>query len=126
MFFSGTHFFAGGCGGIFYAADHEVVLESPNYPRHYPLNTSCTWNLIGTSKSDILLTISDLHLEESSGCQNGSLQVYVDDNLVATLCGNQAGNQTFKARKRITVVFRTDDSRQYRGFRASFKSGKFL
>lgn len=51
------------CGGT-YPQYVTLDIASPNYPRDYPHDTSCLWIIPFTKHQEIVLTISDIQLED--------------------------------------------------------------
>jgi len=49
--------FSARCGGILRAASGEI--SSPNFPRNYPDEAECRWQIIGDKGSKITITFSD-------------------------------------------------------------------
>ena len=50
------------CGGT-YPQYVALDIASPNYPSNYPYDASCLWTIPFIKHQEIVLTISDVHLE---------------------------------------------------------------
>lgn len=67
-----------GCGGIFH--DRNRVIQSPNYPKMYPNNIECTWEVRSNEGYHIgLQFIERFQIEESTNCTNDFIEVYIMD-----------------------------------------------
>ena len=113
------------CWGTIHASGHYRELTSPNYPHSYPHNLQCNWNIVTSGDYVIELKFLDFQLEEDfPGCYD-FMMIYEDDFPVSRLCGNDGRNITFRASKSLRIVFRTDNSKSFRGFKAVYSRGRF-
>jgi len=48
------------CGGVI--GDLHGVIESPNYPGEYPINSRCTWTIRPPKNRRLLLVIPEIFL----------------------------------------------------------------
>lgn len=72
-----------GCGGIFH--DKNRVIQSPNYPKMYPNNIECTWEVRSNEGYHIgLQFIERFQIEDSSNCTNDFIEVYTIDYILST------------------------------------------
>jgi len=65
------------CGGML--TTHMGTLASPNYPGLYAHSRQCTWNIRVPEGQKVMLTFSDMDLEDSSGnfCFNDFVDVRI-------------------------------------------------
>ncbi|KAK5640278.1 hypothetical protein RI129_011089 [Pyrocoelia pectoralis] len=111
----------GGCGGTFH--DYSRVIESPSYPKNYPDNAECEWEIIGDPGYSIKLDFIDrFYLEESDGCNNDFLEVWNYNNGVWESLGKKCGRHvpdTFNSTSnRMKIMFRSNDKLSASGFKA--------
>ncbi|XP_062388450.1 deleted in malignant brain tumors 1 protein-like [Sardina pilchardus] len=121
---SRTHGAALKCGGAL--AEPKGEFFSPNYPKPYPINTTCTWTIKSTGNRIVELTFPFMQLEYvnwDADCRFDSISVYdgpvSEHRLLGKLCGNETRpfNST---RNELTVVFTSDSTFPKKGFHASY------
>ncbi|XP_050095897.1 LOW QUALITY PROTEIN: cubilin homolog [Anopheles aquasalis] len=116
------------CGGT-YILPHGVI-NTPNYPAPYPVNTSCEWLILTELSHTLRLTIDEFVLEPSDNCTNDALQVYdgvvpAREHLLLVACGTVVGSNALPStvssiRHALLVTFRSNDLYSYKGFQASY------
>ncbi|XP_067304546.1 mannan-binding lectin serine protease 2-like [Pseudorasbora parva] len=74
------------CGSVLLAG----WVQSPGYPRGYDPDSSLTWKECAPTGHKITLTLIHLDLEESIECDDDSLKVFADDELLFNLCGRKS------------------------------------
>uniref|UniRef100_A0A3Q2TAZ9 Cubilin n=1 Tax=Fundulus heteroclitus TaxID=8078 RepID=A0A3Q2TAZ9_FUNHE len=110
----------GGCGGPVTAPSGEI--HSPLYPTSYPNNVDCSWVISVDVSHRVLLNFTDLDIEYHDACSWD----YVHDGpstlfpLLARVCGSIAPLSITSTQNTIYVRFRSDSSRNHRGFSARF------
>ncbi|XP_049840768.1 cubilin-like [Schistocerca gregaria] len=115
-----------GCGGVLH--DHNQELLSPNYPKQYPSNSECDWDIrIPDGYHVNLIFIERFQLENSTNCQKDYVEVFdygASQWLsLGRLCG-RAGHQQFSSTgNRMRVLFRSDDATNGDGFKALWNYG---
>ena len=110
------------CGGNM---SEEGEIRSPVHPDSYFHNTNCTWLITAPPDQVVEIKFDFLELESHSRCRYDYVAVF-DGPLInaSSLIGQYCGNQTvqppvLKSHGNIlTLQFKTDSSRSYRGFRA--------
>ncbi|XP_031430543.1 deleted in malignant brain tumors 1 protein-like [Clupea harengus] len=111
------------CGGELTEPKGEFF--SPNYPKNYPIKAKCTWSIKSTGNRIIGLTFPVVNLETDwlKDCRFDSVRVYdgpaSDDRLLGRLCGTQNGHFN-STRNELTVVFSSDSSTTFSGFKAEY------
>lgn len=122
------------CGGILPIASSGQIM-SPAYPRNYPANLDCIWQIQVTVGHRVTVTYDDVDIEPSSRCVkdyiellNGasptspSLHKYCGRNLPAHATYISSSNA-------MRVRFKTDSSGNGRGFRLTYNQtlpGNFI
>ncbi|KAK4871991.1 hypothetical protein RN001_016115 [Aquatica leii] len=109
----------GGCGGIFH--DQTGIMESPSYPKDYPNNAECTWEIISQHGYFIVLNFTDrFYIEESKDCENDFIEIwnYVDQWVsLGKKCGRETPKHINSTSNQLRVVFRSNDKITATGFK---------
>lgn len=111
-----------GCGGIFH--DSIKSIESPGYPKNYPNNAECLWEIHVADGYTIQLKSDDrFHLEDSDNCVNDFLEVWdwIDDKWVSLgrKCGRQIPSFNSTTNK-LKILFRSDNFTNFQGFKVTW------
>ena len=117
------------CGGTLSATNTVQYLTSPNYPGDYPAHTTCQWTIESpTPGTSVKFQFMDFRLERSIFCSFDYVSLKKDDvSALAKYCGVfRPVIPIFSNGQKMVVVFRSDYDDNYRGFNASFQSGKEL
>ena len=89
-----------------------VEITSPNYPSNYPNNAYEEWELVAPSGFVVRLHFTDFYME--SCCD----QLTINDGLTSTrLSGSSLPNDYFSRGTYLELVFSSDYSVTYSGFR---------
>lgn len=114
------------CGGTYAATKTAKTIVSPRYPNNYPSNAVCNYTITAPTDSFINLRFDDFELEETSrGCIYDNLTVYRQDDwsptmsLIGSYCRKDA-LKTLRYKNKITLIFRTDQWLEKRGFRLHY------
>ncbi|XP_072307339.1 cubilin [Eucyclogobius newberryi] len=112
----------GGCGGPITAPSGEI--HSPLYPSSYPSNVDCSWVISVDPNHRVLFNFTDLDIEYHSNCTWDYVEVHdgplLSSPLLAHVCGSTLPSAITSTSNTISVRFRSDSSRNHRGFRAFF------
>ncbi|XP_056155801.1 cubilin [Lampris incognitus] len=112
----------GGCGGPVTAPYGEI--HSPSYPNNYPSNVDCSWVISVDPSHRVLFNFSDLDIEYDTACYWDNVAIYDGPTiwapLLARLCGETLPAPIISTQNTIYVRFRSDSSRNHRGFSARF------
>ena len=81
---------------------------------------------------NVQLGFSEFLLEDGylTQCDTDRVKIYeggspvLESKLIATLCGDKGLQKTYLAPGKMTVVFKSDDTIQAKGFKATYKEGK--
>ncbi|XP_038649437.1 CUB domain-containing protein 2 [Scyliorhinus canicula] len=111
------------CGGILSATNGN--LSSPNFPGYYPYDTECTWLIVVTEGSSILLTFHHFDLEFHTYCEYDYVKIYNgvsedEGNLLGKFCGQVFPPRFTSSWHVMTIIFRSDKHVVSRGFSASY------
>lgn len=119
--------FAFGCGGSL--RSNMGAISSPRYPNSYPNMAHCEWRISLHPGSGISLLIEDLELEGLSNCYYDSVKIYTGIKLpnqspCKVLCkDDDLHNPLIQLENnKGTIVFDSDASNTFRGFRISYKA----
>ncbi|XP_034025114.1 cubilin [Thalassophryne amazonica] len=112
----------GGCGGPVTAPSGEI--HSPLYPSNYPHNVDCSWVIRVDPSHRVFFNFSDLEIEYSSSCSWDYVAIYdgptMSSPLLSRVCGSSLPPAITSTQNTIYVRFRSDSSRNHRGFSARF------
>uniref|UniRef100_A0A3Q3MXM2 Cubilin n=1 Tax=Mastacembelus armatus TaxID=205130 RepID=A0A3Q3MXM2_9TELE len=112
----------GGCGGLVSAPSGEI--HSPLYPSSYPENVDCSWVISVDSHHRVFFNFTDLDVESHSTCLWDYVAIHdgptVSSPLLALVCGTSPPPPITSTQNTIFVRFRSDASRNHRGFSARF------
>ncbi|XP_016988568.1 cubilin homolog [Drosophila rhopaloa] len=113
------------CGGKFSA--RRGMIQSPNYPHEYPLNTHCEWQVEVSPHHRIVFEIEDLELEMGFQCDWDYLEAFdlaEDDTEGPSLfkvCGDRIPSNMLMSTTNLAVVrFISDYSLSSKGFQLNF------
>ena len=112
---------SGNCHGTYSATNNEVT--SPNYPNKYGSGTNCYWNIQSDFGTRIALQFTAFNVEAHSTCSYDWVQVYDGSSSSATalsskLCSSTLPVVILSSQNSMYLIFRTDGSGEYNGFRA--------
>ncbi|KAG7199007.1 hypothetical protein KM043_013159 [Ampulex compressa] len=115
-----------GCGGILRRNSKEI--SSPGFPKQYPANAECAWEITGDNGYHVGLSFVDrFNLEISTNCEKDYVQVFnwaTDKgpggywSEIAKVCGRNTPAPINSTANRMKVIFHSDDAIQGDGFRA--------
>ncbi|KAI9577187.1 hypothetical protein GQX74_015641 [Glossina fuscipes] len=116
------------CGGIFYATNEMQQIHSPGYPEPYPANLTCNYTILPSKHlqdqvggNNLLVHFLEFEVEDAPmiSCRFDNVTIYATDyygNVEKTvLCGKKS-NYMVRANRAITLILRTDESFNSKGF----------
>ncbi|XP_038136532.1 cubilin-like, partial [Cyprinodon tularosa] len=116
----------GGCGGPVTAPAGEI--HSPLYPASYPNNVDCSWVISVEVSHRVLLNFTDLDIEYHTNCTWDYVEIHDGSSasfpLLSRVCGSSTPQPITSTTNTIYVRFRSDSSRNHRGFSARFSEGR--
>eukprot|EP00794_Sanderia_malayensis_P003248 gene3248-3729_t len=112
------------CGGNLTTS--SGVIQSPYFPNFYPHKKRCVWTISVPRGNIITLRFPNFDIERSSNCMYDYLAVTngpsTTDPLIGRYCGSTPPTAVTSSMNEMTLIFRTDGSDSFRGFRASYTS----
>jgi cubilin len=120
------------CGSVFLLASSSVkYITTPNYPSNYPSYSNCRWMITTASPSEMVtLKVLNFTLEgHETGCPNDYVTIYDGSSTnfprIKTWCGRYSRIQQFRSTgSSLSVVFYSDRSVEYAGFKIEYTSMK--
>lgn len=99
-------------------------LKTPNYPRTYPSHSRCSWLIQAPTGYKLKLQFYHFVLEDSYDCISDHVNIYDGRNSSATLLGKYCARKdpfhVETTTNNMFIIFRSDRSLNYGGFRATF------
>uniref|UniRef100_A0A8C1RDK7 CUB domain-containing protein n=1 Tax=Cyprinus carpio TaxID=7962 RepID=A0A8C1RDK7_CYPCA len=117
------------CGGILSASSGNV--SSPNFPGLYPYNTECTWLIVVSEGSSVLLTFHHFELEYHTDCAYDYIKIYNgisedEGNLLGKFCGDVSPPQFSSSWNVMSIIFHSDRHVARKGFSVGYRKGEEL
>ncbi|XP_068111213.1 CUB and zona pellucida-like domain-containing protein 1 [Hyperolius riggenbachi] len=110
------------CGGVLNQSSGTI--SSPSYPNHYPPNSLCTWVIQTEPNTFIHLHMYSIDFGSNPTCDQDYLTLHdgnPDSPVLEKIC--REGKQFFASSSNVlTLRFRSDGSRQSKGFMAEYNS----
>ncbi|KAK0168286.1 hypothetical protein PV327_002110 [Microctonus hyperodae] len=116
------------CGGIYDASNGTIT--SPSFPKIYPENKNCVWEIVAPPQYRITLNFTHFDLEGNNKiyqqeCEYDSVEVSSklgDDVLKkhAVFCGSQVPHPIISEGNVMRIIFTSDKNIQKSGFAAIF------
>ncbi|XP_023564687.1 deleted in malignant brain tumors 1 protein-like isoform X4 [Octodon degus] len=111
------------CGGLL--TNRSGTFTSPFYPKRYPTNIECTWDIQVDERARVKLTFEVVKLESFYSCPYDFIEIFDGPPSEPFLLGRfcSMGTPIFtSSSNRMTVVFRSDEILTNVGFYASYES----
>ncbi|XP_035743302.1 cubilin-like [Vespa mandarinia] len=116
-----------GCGGALRDFSREIA--SPQFPKQYPNNAECTWEIMANNGYHIELSfVNRFNLESSTNCEKDYIQIFdwkPKHNIIygnwtelGKVCGRDTPQPFTSTTNRMKVIFRSNEAIQADGFRA--------
>jgi cubilin len=109
------------CGGTFLA--NNGFIYSPQYPKNYGPNLVCEWHIVTDKSHTLNVGFMDFDLENSPNCTHDSITIYdglTKNELLRKECGSSEVATVHSKRNEVTLVFKTDESVEAKGFKLNF------
>ncbi|XP_050362534.1 cubilin-like [Nymphalis io] len=112
------------CGG--YLTKYDRIFTSPNYPKNYPNNQECTWEINAEIGYRVSLKFEDrFAVEDKANCTKDAIIIFDwKENKyeeIARICGRRIPLPINSTSNQMKVIFRTDGSTNLDGFKAHWK-----
>ncbi|XP_012578907.1 PREDICTED: deleted in malignant brain tumors 1 protein, partial [Condylura cristata] len=111
------------CGGLL--TNHSGSFSSPWYPKKYPTNVVCAWDIQVDSRAHVKLTLEVLEMENFYGCPYDFVEVFDGPQSESFSLGRFCSGTTpifTSSSNRLTVIFHSDNIITNAGFYASYES----
>ncbi|KAK2868219.1 hypothetical protein Q7C36_000090 [Tachysurus vachellii] len=125
-FFLIVCFFVGvKCGGIL-APSSSGNISSPNFPGLYPYNVDCSWLIVVSEGSSVLLTFHHFELEYHADCAYDYVKIYNgvsedEGNLLGKFCGDATPPQFSSSWNIMSIIFHSDRHVARTGFLVGYR-----
>ncbi|XP_066508153.1 CUB domain-containing protein 2-like [Hoplias malabaricus] len=112
------------CGGILSATSGNI--SSPNFPGLYPYNVECSWLIVVSEGSSVLLTFQHFELEFHIDCSYDYIKIYNgvsedEGNLLGKFCGDMSPPQFSSSWNVMSIIFHSDRHVAHRGFSVGYR-----
>jgi len=112
------------CGGNL--TSPSGTIQSPYFPNNYPHKKSCTWTITVPRGNAITLRFPVFDIEPSTNCIYDYIAAYNGPSrtspYMGRFCGSNPPTAITSSMNELTLVFNTDGSDSFRGFRATYTS----
>ncbi|XP_023785057.1 deleted in malignant brain tumors 1 protein-like [Cyanistes caeruleus] len=110
------------CGGLL--SSSSGTLQSPFYPRNYPNNANCVWEIHVKSNFRVTLVFTDIQME-GGRCLSDYVEIYdgplQTSPVLGKICSGYRPMYTSSSNL-LTVRFHSNSRYTYRGFQANYHS----
>ncbi|XP_021007731.1 tolloid-like protein 2 [Mus caroli] len=114
------------CGGFITKLNGTIT--SPGWPKEYPTNKNCVWQVVAPVQYRISLQFEAFELEGNDVCKYDFVEVRSglspDAKLHGKFCGSETPEVITSQSNNMRVEFKSDNTVSKRGFRAHFFSDK--
>ncbi|XP_036871674.2 tolloid-like protein 2 [Manis javanica] len=114
------------CGGFITKLNGTIT--SPGWPKEYPTNKHCIWQVVAPAQYRISLQFEVFELEGNDVCKYDFVEVHSglspDARLHGKFCGSTMPEVITSQSNNMRVEFKSDNTVSKRGFRAHFFSDK--
>lgn len=114
-----------GCIDVFHG--DAGTFQSPNYPKQYPNNVECLWEIYTQPGRGIEIEINDLDIEDSVNCTKDALIIsphYQSNNVKERHCGKHSTLSINTASHRLYIRFISDNQANGKGFQIHYTTNK--
>ncbi|MEJ1276393.1 tolloid-like [Cricetulus griseus] len=114
------------CGGFITKLNGTIT--SPGWPKEYPTNKNCVWQVVAPTQYRISLQFEAFELEGNDVCKYDFVEVRSglspDAKLHGKFCGSETPEVITSQSNNMRVEFKSDNTVSKRGFKAHFFSGR--
>ncbi|KAM4576821.1 bone morphogenetic protein 1a isoform 1-T1 [Odontesthes bonariensis] len=115
------------CGGFITKLNGSIT--SPGWPREYPPNKNCIWQLVAPTQYRITLLFDVFETEGNDVCKYDYVEVRsglsADSRLHGKFCGTEKPEAITSQYNNMRIEFKSDNTVSKKGFKAQFFSGEF-
>ncbi|XP_036384495.1 bone morphogenetic protein 1-like isoform X1 [Megalops cyprinoides] len=117
---------AAACGGFITKLNGSIT--SPGWPREYPPNKNCIWQLVAPTQYRITLQFDVFETEGNDVCKYDYVEVRsglsADSRLHGKFCGAERPEPITSQYNNMRIEFKSDNTVSKKGFKAQFFSDK--
>uniref|UniRef100_H2ZN49 CUB domain-containing protein n=1 Tax=Ciona savignyi TaxID=51511 RepID=H2ZN49_CIOSA len=107
------------CGGVI--GNLHGVIESPNYPGNYPINSHCTWVLRTPKRRKLLVVVPEIFLPFDDNCGDYLIMKTTSSKVVFQSCQKSQNPKVLMIKsKRLWIEFRSNGSNGAKGFQIPY------
>uniref|UniRef100_A0A8C9T046 Metalloendopeptidase n=1 Tax=Scleropages formosus TaxID=113540 RepID=A0A8C9T046_SCLFO len=114
------------CGGFLTKLNGSIT--SPGWPREYPPNKNCVWQLVAPPQYRITLQFDIFETEGNDVCKYDYVEVRsglsADSKLHGKYCGSERPESITSQYNNMRIEFKSDNTVSKKGFKAQFFSDK--
>lgn len=104
-------------------------ITSPLFPSNYPNGVKCVWVLEAPVNQTVKLDLEEFHLEKDKKCFYDYMEFFDGDTeehlqIGNRFCGRNYPQTVESTGQKLLVVFNSDKSENYKGFRAVWETKK--
>ncbi|MBN3300558.1 bone morphogenetic protein 1a [Amia ocellicauda] len=114
------------CGGFITKLNGSIT--SPGWPREYPPNKNCIWQLVAPTQYRITLQFDVFETEGNDVCKYDYVEVRsglsADSKLHGKFCGSEKPEVITSQYNNMRIEFKSDNTVSKKGFKAHFFSDK--
>ncbi|CAG01622.1 unnamed protein product, partial [Tetraodon nigroviridis] len=114
------------CGGFITKLNGSIT--SPGWPREYPPNKNCIWQLVAPTQYRITLLFDVFETEGNDVCKYDYVEVRsglsADSKLHGKFCGAEKPETITSQYNNMRIEFKSDNTVSKKGFKAQFFSDK--
>ncbi|MEE6514872.1 hypothetical protein FKM82_023266 [Ascaphus truei] len=114
------------CGGFLTKLNGSIT--SPGWPKEYPPNKNCVWQLVAPTQYRISLRFDQFETEGNDVCKYDFVEVRSgltsDSKLHGKFCGSDLPSVITSQYNNMRIEFKSDNTVSKKGFRAHFFSDK--
>ncbi|MBN3281561.1 TLL1 protein, partial [Polyodon spathula] len=113
------------CGGFITKLNGTIT--SPGWPKEYPTNKNCVWQVVAPAQYRISLQFEIFELEGNDVCKYDFVEVHSglssDSRLHGKFCGSEKPEVITSQFNNMRIEFKSDNTVSKKGFKAHFFSG---
>ncbi|KAM4036824.1 bone morphogenetic protein 1 isoform 2-T2 [Anomaloglossus baeobatrachus] len=114
------------CGG--FLTKLNGTISSPGFPKEYPPNKNCVWQLVAPTQFRITLTFQHFETEGNDVCKYDYVEVRSgltsDSKLLGKFCGQELPPVISSQYNNMRIEFKSDNTVSKKGFKATYYSEK--
>ncbi|XP_038149701.1 bone morphogenetic protein 1-like isoform X2 [Cyprinodon tularosa] len=112
------------CGGFITSLNGS--LSTPGWPKEYPHNKNCVWQLVAPVQYRITLVFDGFETEGNDVCKYDYVEVHSglssDSKIYGKFCGTEKPDVITSLQNKMRIEFKSDNTVSKRGFKAHFFS----